>query len=80
MIKRIRLWKNGDGKGDPIVRDIGLSTAHPTHVSEYMEGVTLFRGHVDAGSAGRETSWKVDGVAEVHVSLTQFDFCARRGH
>jgi hypothetical protein len=68
LLKRVQLRRKG--LRDVVSRDTTIATASMEDHNEYAEGVSLLRGEIQAGRAGRETSWRVDGVAEVQVKFS----------
>lgn len=72
LVKRTRLY-TANGRSNS--RDILISSAEMLRIKENADGATLLRGVIKAGSAGRETSWTIEGSTEVQVSqrtLTTF--------
>ncbi|KAF8894413.1 hypothetical protein BD779DRAFT_1435077 [Infundibulicybe gibba] len=67
LLKRVSLWRKGHT--DPVHTDELISSAQLRYQKEYMEGITLLRGVIQAGTEGRENSWKIDDVAEVQYIL-----------
>lgn len=66
LIKRTRLYRRG-GR-DISTRDVSIAAAEVLQIEDWSERVALVRGEIQAGSAGEECSWRVDGIAEVQVS------------
>jgi hypothetical protein len=64
LVKRTTLYETN---GKMNFRDILVSTGEMQGIVETTEGVTLLRGIIKAGLAGRERSWQVATVAEVQV-------------
>jgi hypothetical protein len=75
LVKRTRLYDN-NGKTD--TRDILLSSGEFQGITETTEGVTLLRGTIKAGSAGRESSWQIEGTIEVQVSARRYGSVLQR--
>jgi hypothetical protein len=50
------------------LRHVLVATGEVQQIREYSHGVTLLRGVIQAGLAGRERSWQIKGVAEVQAS------------
>lgn len=71
FIKRTRIWR--DGGREISVREVPLAGAQLRHIDELVEGFSLVTGVIQAGNAGRERSWGVDGMIEVQVSASMLD-------
>jgi len=66
LIKRTRLCRIGSD--EVAVREISVGTADIRNIREPTDGITYLSGIIQAGKAGRESSWKVIGMADVQVS------------
>ena len=64
LLKRTRLQGSA---GRVSVRHVLIATGEVQQIKESSQGVTLLRGVIQAGQAGREGSWKVEGMVEVQV-------------
>jgi hypothetical protein len=67
LLKRVQLWQTS--RRDVVSCDTVIATADMQDDKEYAEGINLLRGVIQAGLEGRETSWRVEDVAEVQVTL-----------
>jgi hypothetical protein len=68
LVKRTRIWIN-NGR-EISLRDIAIASADIWQVNQPAEGMNILRGSLRAGTAGRDCSWQVDGVAEIQVGTT----------
>lgn len=50
-----------------LYREWAISNGKLRYQNEYNEGLTLLRGYIDAGEAGKESSWRLGDTAEVQV-------------
>ncbi|KAK7036681.1 hypothetical protein VNI00_011346 [Paramarasmius palmivorus] len=53
----------------PVKLENKVACGRPKYQSEYKEGVYILRGWVDAGEVGKESSWKLGGVASQQYVL-----------
>lgn len=67
VIKRTRISRLGGV--EVAVRETSLGTADIRNIKEEAEGICHLSGVVRAGQPGRESSWAVNGMADVQVSL-----------
>lgn len=70
LVKKRKIWIC---RGRQIsVRETHISTAIPSGRTECNRGEAYLSFRLEAGAAGRESTWAVDGALEVSVSLCQF--------
>ncbi|TFK42767.1 hypothetical protein BDQ12DRAFT_719611 [Crucibulum laeve] len=67
LLKRILVWRKGGS--EPVHRDTLAASATLRYGREYKEGVNLLRGDMRAGDMGRESSWRIEDVAELQNHL-----------
>ncbi|KAF9001943.1 hypothetical protein BDQ17DRAFT_1426228 [Cyathus striatus] len=67
LLRRMVVWRKGVLDG--VQRDVLVSTASLRQAREYNEGITMLRGEIQAGDAGRECSWGLKDYAEVKYLL-----------
>jgi len=67
LIKRTRLCRIGSD--EVAVREISVGTADVRNIREPTDGITYLSGIIQAGKAGRESSWKVIGMADVQYII-----------
>ncbi|KAF9456137.1 hypothetical protein BDZ94DRAFT_1327182 [Collybia nuda] len=65
LLRRLRITKGA--LAETIQRDTVLSSSQVRHAKEYTEGVNILRGSIQAGSAGGESSWQIQGVSVEYV-------------
>ncbi|GLB35143.1 hypothetical protein LshimejAT787_0207080 [Lyophyllum shimeji] len=70
LLKRLIVRaKNGE---ELIQRDTFISSADLRTSKEFTEGVLLFRGTIQAGTAGGEASWQIEDIVQVQYVLRAF--------
>ena len=69
LIKRTRVSRLGGL--EIAMREISIGRADIRNIKEPVAGVTHLSGVIPAGKPGRESSWKVYGMADVQVSTAK---------
>lgn len=68
LLRRLQIAKGA--LAETIQRDTVISSLQVRHAKEYTEGVNILRGSIEAGTAGGESSWRLEDVSvEVNTFL-----------
>lgn len=77
LIGRLRLSRIGST--EVATRERVIGTADIQSISEPTEGIAYLRGTIQAGKAGRGSSWKVFGMADIQVSWDEWSLLEQSG-